>query len=302
MERNKAADAFVDCVVHRGDRDMMLKPSLFIAGLFIPVVVGTAVAFAVLWLDSANGNATFPEERYRECITVMLLTAFTAEAALSSFMLFCVTRRNRNHLKRDAEWMEALSDFVDFHGGDSASMRRTALGSRSVIGGTVTNLSMAVWIILTLALVALGIGIFRTYDSASLDGVTVTVLIMAVPVMLMLLAQFAITVGSVFVFPSNHDAVQAKFTEEFSEKCAGFGFRVNRMQHTVHRRDIWPHILLVAVTLGLYSFVYLFISCREMNKHLTEQWAYEEDLMRRIVEFEGGTGIECIGKTPKRTS
>ncbi len=302
MERNKAADAFVDCVVHRGDRDMMLKPSLFIAGLFIPVVVGTAVAFAVLWLDSANGNATFPEERYRECITVMLLTAFTAEAALSSFMLFCVTRRNRNHLRRDAEWMEALSDFVDFHGGDSASMRRTALGNKSIIGGAATNLSMAIWMILTLALVALGIGIFLTYDSASLDGVTVTVLVMAVPVLMLLLVQFAVTVGSVFFFPSNHDAVQAKFTEEFSDRCAGFGFRVNRMQHTVHRRDIWPHILLVAVTLGLYSFVYLFISCREMNKHLTEQWAYEEDLMRRIVEFEGGTGIECIGKAPKRTS
>ena len=302
MERNKAADAFVDCVVHRGDRDMMLKPSLFIAGLFIPVVIGTAVAFAVLWLDSANGNPTFPEDRYKECVTVMLLTAFTAEAALSSFMLFCVTRRNRNHLKRDTEWMEALSDFVDFHGGDSASMRRTALRNRSVIGGTATNLSMVIWIVLTLALVALGIGIFRTYDSASLDGVTMAVLVMAVPVMLILLAQFAITVGSVFIFPSNHDAVQARFTEEFSEKCAGFGFRVDKMNHTVHRRDIWPHLILIVVTLGLYSFVYLFISCREMNKHLAEQWDYEEMLMRRIVEFEGGTGIECVGKGHKDLS
>lgn len=296
MERNKAADAFVDCVVHRGDRDMMLKPSLFIAGLFIPVVVGTAAAFAVLWLDSANGGQTFPGERYRECVTAMLLTAFTAEAALSSFMLYCVARRNRNHLKRDAEWMDALSDFVDFHGGDSASMRRTALGSRSIIGRAVTDLSMAVWIVLTLALVALGIGIFRTCDSAGLDGVTAAVLVMAVPVMLILLAQFAITVGSVFMFPSNHDAVQARFTEEFSERCAGFGLEVGGMRHTVHRRDIWPHLVLFVVTLGLYSFVYLFISCREMNRHLTEQWDYEEMLMRRIVEFEGGIGIECVGE------
>ena len=33
-----------------------------------------------------------------------------------------------------------------------------------------------------------------------------------------------------------------------------------------------------------------------MNKHLAEQWDYEEMVMRRIVEFEGGIGIECVGK------
>ncbi len=302
MERNKAADAFVDCVVHRGDRDMMLKPSLFIAGLFVPVVVGTIAAFAVLWLDSSNGHAAFPEERYDECVTAMLLTAFIAEAALSSFMLFCVTRRNRNHLKRDAEWMEALSGFVDFHGGDSAPMRRIALGNRSVIGGTVAKLSMAIWILLTLALVALGIGIYGAYDSTSFDDVTVVAMIMSVPVMLVLMLQFAITVGSVFLFPSSHDALQAKFTEEFADRCAGFGFRADRMEHTVLRRDIWPHLILIVVTLGLYSFVYLFISCKEMNKHLSEQWAYEEKLMRDIVRFEGGAGIECVGKAPKGSS
>ncbi len=39
-----------------------------------------------------------------------------------------------------------------------------------------------------------------------------------------------------------------------------------------------------------------------MNAHLVEQWAYEEELMRRIIEFEGGTGIETCGEGSGRVT
>ena len=68
------------------------------------------------------------------------------------------------------------------------------------------------------------------------------------------------------------------------------------LEHKVLRRDIWIHTVLLILTLGLYSFADLFVSCREMNAHLVEQWAYEEELMRRIIEFEGGIGIETYGE------
>lgn len=48
MERNRGADEFVNCVVHRGDRDMMIKPWLFTASLLVPLIYGAAMAAWIL--------------------------------------------------------------------------------------------------------------------------------------------------------------------------------------------------------------------------------------------------------------
>lgn len=48
------------------------------------------------------------------------------------------------------------------------------------------------------------------------------------------------------------------------------------------------------VTVGLYSFVMLFIVYRATNNHFYNQWNYEERLMVTLVRAEGGTGIAPV--------
>ncbi len=123
MERNRGADEFVNCVVHRGDRDMMIKPWLFIASLVVPLICGTTMAAWILWIDTYSVEVHFSANSYGGCLRVLVISAFAIEAALSSFMMFCVARRNRNHLGRDAEWMSALCDYVESKGGNAIELQ-----------------------------------------------------------------------------------------------------------------------------------------------------------------------------------
>lgn len=295
MERNRGADEFVNCVVHRGDRDMMIKPWLFIASLLLPLIIGSALASWILWNDSQTGYTHFPADSYDGCLNILAITMLSTEAALSSFMIFCVTRRNRNHLKRDCEWMAALCDFVDYYDGNTDNLRKIARRCSTTINGVITQLSMIVWILMMLSIAGLGIW-FHQLDSGADNDMSFAVIgIAGIPAILLLFIQFILTFGSVLGFPARHDKIQSAFTEELKKQCAKFGLSLDIMSHKVLRRNLWIHAILLILTLGLYSFVYLFISCKEMNAHLAEQWAYEEDLMKRIIKFEGGIGIEICG-------
>lgn len=292
MERNRAADEFANCVVRRGDQDLLLKPSLMIVSLVVPLLVGLLFALAVLEVDAGNGHVNFPEDMLPECILAMGCTAAFTEAGLISFMIFNVTRRNRNHLKRDIVWMDSLSDYVDSRGGDSRVMR--SVRGRYVEGTSkaVSLFSMAVWLFIVVTLALLGILMHYVTDLEEGIGLAALALLLVLPMLLVLFLQFIATIGSVLKFPSRHDTIQADFTKALSDACATFGLKVEPMEHTVKKRHAVVHIILTVITLGLYSFVYLIFACRDMNRHLRTQWAYEEDLLERIVDFEGGIGIE----------
>lgn len=298
MERNTAADDFVNCVVRRSDKDMFLKPSLMIASLIIPLVMGIVISAGILVMNGENGYVHFQQEDMEKCALAMIISALILESAVMSFMVFCVTRRNNNHLKRDITWMNSLSDFVDYHGGDSSEMRSIVQRSKHRSEKTVTILSMLIWLIILAILIIFGVFAHRVTSEEETVEITVIFLIAMAPILLLLLIQFLITVGAVYRFPAKHDSIQTRFSEEFRKQCGQFGLQVDAMEHQVKRRMAWIHIVLTILTLGLYSMVYLIIACRQMNRHMSVQWRYEEDLMSRIIEFEGGNSIEstCEGQ------
>ena len=298
MERNTAADDFVNCVVRRSDKDMFLKPSLMIASLIVPLLMGVAISACILIMNSESGYVHFQQEDMEECALAMIISALILESAVMSFMVFCVTRRNNNHLKRDITWMSALSDFVDYHGGDSSELRSITQGSKHRSEKTVTVLSMLIWLIIVAILIAFGVFAHGVTSEEETRGITAMFLVAMAPILLLLVLQFLITVGAVYRFPAKHDSIQTKFSEEFKKQCGRFGLQVNVMEHQVKRRMAWVHITLTILTLGLYSMIYLIIACRQMNRHMSVQWRYEEELMSRIIEFEGGNGIEstCEGQ------
>lgn len=298
MERNTAADDFVNCVVRRSDKDMFLKPSLMIASLIVPLVMGTMISAYILIVNGENGYVHFQQEDMEECALAIIISALILESAVMSFMVFCVTRRNNNHLKRDIVWMNSLSDFVDYHGGDSSEMRSIVQRSKHRSEKTVTILSMLIWLIILAILIVFGVFAHRVTSEEETMGLTTMFLVAMAPIILLLMTQFLITVGAVYRFPAKHDSIQTKFSEEFKKQCSRFGLQINAMEHRIKRRMAWVHIILAVLTLGLYSMIYLIIACRQMNRHMSVQWRYEEELMSRIIEFEGGNGIEstCDGQ------
>ncbi len=289
MGRCFAADDFVNCVVRRGDSDMMLKPSLIVLALFVPLVLGGLLA-AFLVTDS-----DMTDDEVGEGLIIVLLMALVAEMALVSFMVFCVSRRNRNHVKRDLVWMESLCDYVDFHGGDSDELRRMYRSASRSTNRFTAFISMVIWIALALFLVAVGAWFYFS-DPADGIGTVAMVAVSLVPSLLLLLLQLFLTVGTVVGLPSNHDRLQAEFTAELKKQCSRFGLEIDAMEGTVGRTHTGVHLLLTVVTVGLYGFVCLVITCRRMNKHLRSQWDYETELADRIVKHEGGIGVEATAE------
>lgn len=299
MARCKGADEFVNCVARRGDRDMFLKPSLIIAAIVVPLILGLALAIMIIWIDELYDD----RDTLYEVLLVTAVTAFVVELCIISFMIYCVSRRNRNHLKRDMVWMNSLCDFVDFHGGNSDEMRHILKKSSRATNKFTAWLSMLVWMAYVVLLIVAGYLLIVT-DISDIEGVEnleIGILMLTVLLLVILLIDLMVTVGTTLGFPSRHDSLQAKFTKEFSAQCAKFRFEVKPMKHDVKRRHQWIHLVLVVITLGLYGIVYLVVTCRDMNRHLRTQWAYETDLMERIVEFEGGTGIEATDEGKRGT-
>ncbi len=294
MVRNDAADRFVDCVVRRGESDTYLKPILIIASMIIPLVFGTVYAMmssfslSELWDMFRSGADAVPMFGiYVACIT---------EAILISFFMLYLTRRNSKHLKRDVVWMESLCDYVDSHGGITDSMRSNMKETKGQVKGIALGLSTIIWVVLVVLLVIIGLYAWKSDPSTGSVEMFGLSLMSIVPIVLLILIQFLATLGAVFLFPATHDRAQTEFTSELRKQCSAFGLDIPEMGNTVRRRDLAIHILLTIITIGFYSPIYLVISCRAMNRHLESQWGYEEHIMGRIIEFEGGTGVESISK------
>ena len=291
-DRNISADDYVNCVVKRSNRDMLLKPSLMITSIVVPMIVGLAVALVILAHDTTVDQPHFSGELVNSCGAIAIITAVVVEMSIMSFMTFCVARRNRNHLRRDMEWMESLCGYVESHGRDASDMRDILKKCRNRTGNAVTMFSMGIWIVTIAVLVVLGFFAQQVTAEAEAVSLLSMVAMVLLPVTALLIIQFISTIGVIYRFPSKHDHLQCKFVEELKERCYSFGLVVEPMEHTVKRRMTWIHIILTFLTLGLYSLIYIAIACREMNRHLIVQWKYEERLMRDIIRFEGGDGIE----------
>lgn len=292
MERSRGADRFADNVVHRVDTDTVLKPWLIVLSLLIPVMFGFLLAYGYLYEDDGR---YFRDSIDDYLLVTLVFGLFLLECGELSFLLYIVVKRNKSHLDRDAQWMDALCLYVDEHRGDSTAMRAIAANCKGVITGPATAVSFAAWVFEVLMLVILGVLLAVTAPDG-LEGYRSKAAILLPPTLIVLLAQLIITSGSAFGFPARHDKLQSEFTKELSSSASAFGLSIGPMPHIVQIRKLWPHIVLAVVTLGLYLFVYLFISCREMNRHLASQWEYEEYLLRSIISFEGGTGVEAVGQ------
>ncbi len=297
MGRNESADEFVNCVARRGDLDMYLKPSLMLCITLIPLILGS-IAAAVIFMYNMGASEHLTEEM-RRTLMVCAFVAFTTELSIVSFLIFCITRSNYNHLSRDITWMESLCGYVDSYGKDSSKMRDILKRTRKNMSRPVKVASSIIWTLSVAVLLVIGFTllIVRPIDDPSyiirLGSFTL------IPMIVLTMLQFLATLGMVFSFPSVHDHRQSEFTKELQTQCAGFGLRVDAMKHTVPRRLIIVHLFLTLITLGLYSPIYLLSVCRSMNKHLLSQWRYEEKLMEDIIGFEGGVGIEATSEGKK---
>lgn len=280
MQRNQWADRFTDIVVRRTDYDSVPGTDTVILILLIPMLISVVVA-SLLMAYHANvfDNA--------DTLYITAIMGMLTECCLAAFVLFSLANRSRRHVVRDTVWMDSLIGYAESHGADTSGMRsvRDEIPHNYNISAFV---SAGLWMAITAIVIADGILISRT----GLTDLTFRFLIYAY---LLVLVQFAVTLGSTAMFPYRHDDMQCRFTAELSDACESFGLSVKRMEPTVRKPRAVINVVLFAITLGLYSFILLLVANRRTNRHIMSQWKYESNLMVSIIRFEDGIGVEGYG-------
>ena len=282
MERNEWADRFTDNVIRRTDRDSSTSAYVVLLLLAFPPILAVAFgAFVVLGNREIFGT---------DDLTIPIVTALVGECCITSFLLFSMNRTDRRHQSRDMEWMDSLIGYVKSKDGDTSEMERSRAKLRITGWRAKGVFSAAILTVNLLILVALGASMLAGIDI--LDH-NITAFVIASYVLLLI--QLVFTMGTTIRFPYRHERAQCEFTEALSREMRAIGIQCEPMVRATHRTFMVVHILLFVVTLGLYSAVLLLLTTHRMNRHIRIQWKYEEELMRRIIEFEGGVGVEGVG-------
>ena len=282
MERNGWVDDFVDCVIRRSETDSVPSTYLIVLVIIVPLILAQAFIASGLtalsdWFEGNEYEVVYYMSLYAECCIV-------------SFVLFVLTRRSSSHLARDIVWMDSLIGYAESKGADASTLRDIrdeASRGRWTAKGWVGT---AFWLAVTAYTVIQGFILF--YGTGPEDG---RGLVPFVYVYLLVMAQFVFTLGTTAGFPYRHDQLQCEFSREFSERTAGFGLEVDAMKPSVRKARWIVHIVLFAVTLGVYSVVILLLANRRTNTHIRSQWGYESRVMISMIRHEDGVGIEGVG-------
>lgn len=280
MQRNQWADRFTDIVVRRTDYDSVPGTDTVILILLVPMLISVVVTSLLLaYHANVFDNA--------DTLYITAVMGMLTECCLAAFVLFSLTNRSRRHVVRDTVWMDSLIDYAESHGADTTGMRsiRDEVPHNYNISAFV---SAGLWMVITAIVIVDGILMSR----AGLTDLTIRFLIYAY---LLVLVQFAVTLGSTAIFPYRHDDMQCRFTTEMSKACKSFGLSVKQMEPTVRKPRFIINVVLFVITLGLYAFILLLLANHRTNRHIMSQWKYESNLMITIIRFEGGIGVEGYG-------
>lgn len=282
MDRNEWADRFVDCVVKRSWKDSTISTTVALLALFIPLLL----ALIIVAYQFIIHFDVFMETGLEVGIVISLVV----ECGLASFILFTITRRSRNHMIRDLEWMDSLIGYVESYGRDASDLR--AIRKRASKGAWNARyaISAGIWIINSLYIIGIVL-----YIRLGEDLYSDPVMYMFFLSYILLMVQYMFTFGSTTGFPSKHDRIQCEFVKEFRTLADGFGLYVDPLEQTVPKSHPVVRGILFVITIGLFSIPLLLWCNHQMNKHIRNQWKYESDLVVSIIRFEGGVGIEGVG-------
>lgn len=282
--RNEAADRFANCVVGRTEYDLILRMSLLVFTSFVmPLVAGLATAFLC---NNYVGEGVLSKSSSTIAYVVFAGVFFS----IISFIMLSMVGRARSHMIRDREWRASLVDYASSKGCDVSALDGSDMDVGRYSMSTTRIMSMICWIttllLLALMLFSMSVEALRDYPA-----------LIALLVYFMILFQFFFVMGPTIRFAGNHEAMQVEFTRQLKSVLASKGIFIESMSPAVPRSHRFIWLVLTIITLGLFHVVLVIYSIYALNRHMYNQWAYEEGLLQDIIKAEGATGVEVIPKT-----
>ena len=269
---------FVSSVSGRYQHDTIITGGSMALLLLVPV----ACTFISAWLiQRADADLYTAQGAY---------TTMVIESLMIMFIMFSMYKRLSEHSARDHEWRSGLISYAEGRGCDVSRLARMDLEWARSERGLVKLPALAV---LAIGILLVPLSMMATSNAA--DSYETGMNFVKISIVTAF-AMFFLVFITILRYPYVHEHRQVQFTEELAKRLNATGLYIEPMPAAIEHKPIWIHILLFVCTLGLYSFVMLFIVYRSTNNHNYNQWQYEDRLMVTLMKAEGIERIEPAEK------
>lgn len=278
---DQGLNRFVSSVSSRYNHDTIITGGSMALLLLVPVAC-TFIAGYLL-----NNNSELNTDTGQCTTTIMVI-----ESLMIMFIMLSMYNRLSEHSARDHEWRAGLISYAEDRGCDVSKLARMDLEWVRSERGLMKIPALAV-MAFAVALIPLSMHIMFSGPAENwyYHGFDFVLLSIATA-----FAMFFLVFITILRYPYVHEHRQVEFTNELAKRLTATGLYIEPMPEVIKHRPIWIHILLFVCTLGLYSFVMLFIVYRSTNNHIYNQWHYEDRLMVTLMKAEGIERIEPAEK------
>ena len=254
-------------IKRRDTTDVRIYPFLIAAVVF--AFVATAIVGFLTNVGQSN------EDRAYYLIGVTIVTV-----GILLSLMYLLIGRNYKHAKRDADLamhMCTLAQQLEAEGRFVGEKRlRKMAGSIPSV-----RLQKTFFIVFAVALIpALAGTCYLVMEGPDTETINAANVMYAVSLGITALSLL-LNIG----FPKKHENEFMRFTDMFCDGVREAGYDAPRYQPVIGIRNGLLMLLLTLVTLFLFFPVWIYLSMRDMNRHLDQQWAYEEDLVRFLEDL-----------------
>ena len=266
MESEKHLSRIHKDIDRRNSTDLRIPPSMvvFVLVIFVCVAVYQGAQLSIDGADSRLQSAG---------------TFVTGTGVVISIM-YLLTSRRYAHEDRDMRLMTDLlayvSDMFTLYGIRETHYLTTM---RSCIGAESGLRTFRIRFLASVAPAALGL-VVLVFNATSETAFSITCALFAIS-----LAINVVLLIQCITYPREHEKKFVTFSDAFVDSMARCGIRVNGYEPVIGFRPFWPFLILSVATLGIFFIYWLYRSMSDMDRHLEEQWLFENSIMMALKEF-----------------
>ncbi len=273
----KPVPTFREIVSLRYKKDTIMNGFATAVVLLMPLLVMSLVQ---LLIEMKVGRLE-ELEPYKNMVSQIVINI---EMFVVMAILYQMHKRLRTHAQRDKMWRQSLIQFANRMGADTYELEEIDRKIRAREHFPLTPVIMLLMGLMFLFCVYLFVyyaPYWLTVEGSD-EFLSNTMYIGII----LCLAQLIIIFYNVLTYAYKHEKRQCEFTLELSKRLGEVGVTVPPMIRIVSHHHILTHIILLILTGGIYTIWLGFQLFKGMNRHLINQWVYENEMLR-VVESNG---------------
>lgn len=250
----------------RNSTDLRIPPSMviFVLAVFVCIAVYQGSQLSIDGTDSR----------------LQSVGTFVTGTGVVISIMYLLTSRRYAHEDRDMKLMTDLMAYVSdmfVHYGIRETHYLTMM--RSCIGAESGLRAFRIRFLISVAPAALGL-IVLVFNATSEIVFSVTCALFAISLVINVIMLI-----QCITYPREHEKKFVTFSDAFVDSMARCGIRVKGYEPVIGFRPFWPFLILSIATFGIFFIYWLYRSMSDMDRHLEEQWVFENSVMMALKGF-----------------